>query len=67
MGYSLLHRDLCRLIDAGIDYNLLNEMCGRGLVSETSLFMNRMLRSPNIIIDKLEKYISFFCMMHNLF
>lgn len=24
----VLHRDLCRWIDAGIDYNLINEMCG---------------------------------------
>lgn len=26
--YYILHRDLCRWIDAGIDYNLINEMCG---------------------------------------
>lgn len=26
--YHILHRDLCRWIDAGIDYNLINEMCG---------------------------------------
>lgn len=25
--YHILHRDLCRWIDAGIDYNLINEMC----------------------------------------
>lgn len=24
----VLHRDLCRWIDAGIDYNLINEICG---------------------------------------
>lgn len=24
----ILHGDLCYLIDAGIDYNLLNEICG---------------------------------------
>lgn len=24
----ILHRDLCKWIDAGIDYNLLNEICG---------------------------------------
>ena len=29
--YHILHRDLCRLIDAGIDYNLLNEICGYDL------------------------------------
>lgn len=26
--YYILHRDLCRWIDAGIDYNLINEICG---------------------------------------
>lgn len=26
--YHILHRDLCRWIDAGIDYNLINEICG---------------------------------------
>ncbi len=26
--YHILHRDLCRWIDAGIDYNLLSQMCG---------------------------------------
>lgn len=26
--YHILHRDLCRWIDAGLDYNLLNEMLG---------------------------------------
>lgn len=26
--YHILHRDLCRWIDSGIDYNLINEMCG---------------------------------------
>lgn len=26
--YHILHSDLCRWIDAGIDYNLINEMCG---------------------------------------
>ena len=26
--YHILHKDLCRWIDAGIDYNLINEMCG---------------------------------------
>lgn len=26
--YCILHRDLCRWIDAGIDYNLINEICG---------------------------------------
>lgn len=29
--YHILHRDLCRWIDAGIDYNLINEMCGMKL------------------------------------
>ena len=29
--YHILHRDLCRWIDAGIDYNLINEMCGMEL------------------------------------
>lgn len=29
--YHILHRDLCRWIDAGIDYNLINEMCGMQL------------------------------------
>ncbi|RKI75614.1 hypothetical protein D7V90_22640 [bacterium 1xD42-87] len=27
-GNHILYRDLCRWIDAGIDYNLINEMCG---------------------------------------
>lgn len=26
--YHILYRDLCRWIDAGIDYNLINEICG---------------------------------------
>lgn len=26
--YHILYRDLCRWIDAGIDYNLINELCG---------------------------------------
>lgn len=26
--YHILFKDLCRWIDAGIDYNLINEMCG---------------------------------------
>ena len=26
--YHILHRDLCRWIDTGIDYNLINEICG---------------------------------------
>lgn len=26
--YHILHSDLCRWIDAGIDYNLINEICG---------------------------------------
>lgn len=30
-GYHILYRDLCRWIDAGIDYNLINEMCGLNL------------------------------------
>lgn len=29
--YHVLHKDLCRWIDAGIDYNLVNEMCGMKL------------------------------------
>lgn len=27
-GNHILYRDLCRWIDAGIDYNLINEICG---------------------------------------
>lgn len=27
-GNHILYRDLCRWIDAGIDYNLINDMCG---------------------------------------
>lgn len=27
-GHHILYKDLCRWIDAGIDYNLINEMCG---------------------------------------
>lgn len=26
--HPVLHRDLCRWIDAGVDYNLINEICG---------------------------------------
>lgn len=26
--YHILHQDLCRWIDAGIDYNIINDLCG---------------------------------------
>ena len=33
--YHILHRDLCRWIDASIDYNLINEICGSEPMSVT--------------------------------